>query len=168
MINLAPIARPYAKAAFETAKKANQSSTWSLMLKQLSCIVQDADMKLVLDNPQLTKTQLSDFIISCLHKITGNGSENGFSLIENFIRILAEKKRLKLLPVISKLFEQDCATESGHLFLVVTSPYEMDAMMRKNTQEKLEKQFNLICEIEYQVDPSLIGGLLVRSEKWVL
>src|SRR3990167_5056322 len=143
MTNPTSIARPYAKAAFEAAKEANQLAMWSSSLKQLSLIAQDADMQSILENPQYTKMQLTDLIISCLHPISGNGSQTDFFTVDNFIRILSEKKRLSLLPIIFELFEQDCAIESGHLFLVVTSAFEIDATQQKNTKEKLEKQFNL-------------------------
>lgn len=168
MINTTSIARPYAKAAFEAATQSNELPMWLAALKQLSLIVQDTSVKSIIKNPNYTKTQLADFLISCLHKIAGNGSENGFLSIDNFIRLLSEKKRLSLVPAIAILFEQDNASKLGYLFLDVTSAFEMNADQKENTKEKLQKQFNSKCEIEYQVDPSVIGGLLIRSKDWVL
>ncbi len=168
MTTIHSASRPYAKAAFEAAKTANQLSMWSNALKQLSLVVQDSQIKSILKNPTYTKKQLSDLLDSFLHAVSGNGSSNGFVPIENFIQLLAEKKRLAMLPEISSLFEDACAKESGCLALTVTSSFEMDALQKNNVTEKLSKQFNSKCEIEFKIDKSLLGGLLIRSNDWVL
>ena len=125
-------------------------------------------MKSALLNPTLTEKLLSDLLISFLHKASGNGSANGFALIENFIHVLAEKKRLALFPAISELFEENLAKEAGYLSLVVTSAFSMDDNQKSQTKEKLSKQLKSDLEIDYKVDASLIGGLLVRSGNWVM
>ncbi len=168
MTNLPTIARPYAKAAFSAAKSANQLPVWSQALKQLSVIVCDQQMQSILKNPHYTKNQLCDLLSSLLHKTSGNGSSNGFESIENFIKILAEKKRLTLFPDISQLFEEDLAKESGYLSLIVTSAFDMDDSQKRHTQEKLSKQLHSELKINFQVDKNLVGGLLVRSGNWVM
>ena len=66
------------------------------------------------------------------------------------------------------MFEADYAKESGYLSLIVTSAFAMDENQKNNTKEKLAKQLNSKCEIDFRVDKDLIGGLLVRSGNWVL
>lgn len=168
MTNTLSISRPYATAAFSAAKDAQQLPLWSAALKQLSAVAQDKKMQVLLKNPCYTKKQLSDLLIEILHATSGNGSAASHAAIENFIHLLAEKKRLLLLPDISHLFEADIAKESGYLSLIVTSAYEMNDAQKKETQQKLEKQFNSKCEIEFRVDEKLVGGLLVRSGNWVM
>lgn len=168
MTNILTIARPYAKAAFAAAKSANQLPLWSLTLKQLSLAVNNAHMKAALQNPACTEKLLSDVLISFLHKASGNGADNGVAPFENFIHLLAEKKRLALLPAISEIFEENLAKESGYLSLVVTSAFPMDEMQKNQTKEKLSKQLKSDLEIDYAVDTRLIGGLLVRSGNWVM
>jgi len=151
-------ARPYAKAAFETAKAANQLPEWSRALKQLALAVCDVKMQLVLKNPNYTPKQLSEILSAFTDLLP----------IQNFIKLLAEKKRLTLLPSISELFEADCAKAAGYISLTVTSAWMMDDAQRNNTTAKLSKQLNSKCEIEFKVDEKLIGGILVRSGSWVL
>lgn len=168
MTSAASIARPYANAAFLSAKESHQLPLWSQVLKNCSLAVQDSQMSTLLKNPAVTKKQLADLLIDFFHKVSGNGSTNGYLLIDNFIRVLAEKKRLVLLPNISDLFEEDLAKESGYLSLTVTSAYAMDDQQKKSVKEKLTKQLNSALVIQFQVDETVVGGLLVRSGNWVL
>lgn len=168
MANTITIARPYAKAAFLTAKTANQLTAWSQALRQLSLAVQDARMKSVLKDPSRTKDQLGDLLISFLHQTNNNQSAVHLSEIDNFIKLLSDKKRLAVLPDIAMLFEEALAKESQYLSLVVTSAFPMDDHQRAETKEKLSKQLNSDLVIEFAVDADLIGGLVVRSGNWVM
>ena len=161
-------ARPYAAAAFEAAKTANELSLWSNALKQLSLAVADIAFQSAAKNPLCTKKQLADILIGCFHTVCGDGSQNGQQEIENFIRLLANNKRLVLLPGIATLFEEAVAKESGYLSLVVTSAYEMDADQKKHTQTQLTEKLKSKLNIVFNVDKNIIGGLLVRSGNWVL
>ena len=159
MTNITTTARPYAKAAFESAKSTNQLSMWSLALKKLTLVVQDAEVSALLKNPHYTKKRMEEFFIELL---------SGEKSIHNFIRLLADKKRLPLLPTISVLFESYSAQESGYLTLAVISAFAMSEAQKNNTTEKLSKRLNSKCEIDFKVDEKLIGGLLVRSDNWVM
>ena len=161
-------ARPYAVAAFEAADASNQLSFWSQALKQLAAAVSEPQLRSLIKNPLSTKTQLSDILIGFLHAVSGNGSSKEQESLANFIRLLAEKKRLVLLPDISVLFEEAMAKKSGYLSLVVTSAFDMDDNQRNQTQEKLAKKLNSKLKIVFNVDKKIIGGLLVRSGNWVL
>jgi F-type H+-transporting ATPase subunit delta len=159
-------ARPYAVAAFEAADAANQLTLWSQALKQLAAAVSDAQLKSLIKNPLCTKTQLSDILIGFLNTVSGSGKEQ--TSLTNFIRVLAEKKRLALLPDISTLFEEALSKKSGYLSLVVTSAFDMDDNQKNQTQERLTKKLNSKLNIVFNVDKKIIGGLLVRSGNWVL
>lgn len=153
------IARPYAKAAFEAAVSEKQLPAWSQELKNLSLAASDARTQSVLKNPNYTKKQLADLLIS-LAPIS--------SSIQNFIFVLAEKNRLSLLPAISMLFEEMYAKQLGHLALTVTSAFAMNDEQKAGVKQKLSKQFNSECDIEFKIDQSIMGGLLIRSNNWVL
>ena len=68
-MNMTSVARPYAKAAFEVAKKSNQLAMWSLALKQLSLAAQNSEAKNALKDPRYTKQQLSDLFISSTSRL---------------------------------------------------------------------------------------------------
>lgn len=168
MTTATSIARPYANAAFSAAKESRQLPLWSQALKNFSLAVQDSQMSALLKNPFTTKKQLADLFIDFLHKVSGDGLMNSYLPIDNFIRVLAEKKRLALLPNISDLFEESVAKESGYVSLTVTSAYTMDAQQQASVKEKLSQQLKSALVVRFQVDETVMGGLLVRSGNWVL
>ncbi|MCX7121918.1 MAG: F0F1 ATP synthase subunit delta [Gammaproteobacteria bacterium] len=152
------LSRPYAKAAFSIAKSENQLVLWSEVLKNLTIAVSDKNMAAAIKNPSITKERLCEL----LSVFTAKQS------MANFVRLLADKKRLNLLPTIFELFEEDTAKESGYISLLVTSAFPMDDLQRDNVTEKLSKQLNSALKIDFNVNESLIGGLLIRSGSWVL
>ena len=158
MADALSVARPYAKAAFSAAKEGNQLSQWSYALKQLSVASQEKEMQALLKNPGVSKEK-------CCELLSVFANEKP---LYNFLQLLAEKKRLPLLPDVSILFETMLAKESGYLALTVTSAFEMNLSLQADVQKKLEKQFNSATKIEFKVDPTLIGGLFVRSDTWVM
>lgn len=158
MADALSIARPYAKAAFSVAKKADQLVQWSFVLKELAIAVKTPEMQVILKNPSVDASQRCAIL-------------NAFSdkkEMHHFLALLAENKRLILLPDVSILFERMLAKESGYLALTVTSAFEMDVAAQKQTEVTLAKQFKSDVKIEFKVDPSLIGGMLVRSGNWVM
>lgn len=158
MADLLSIARPYAKAAFEVAKEYKQMDQWSLALRQLSFASQEKEMQLLLKNPNIGNEKCCEILSVFATEKT----------LLHFLKVLAENDRLALLPEVSTLFEAMLAKASGFLALTITSAFEMDEAQEKQTEEKLAKQFHSKIRAEFKVDPSIIGGLLVRSEDWVM
>ena len=168
MTDTLSLARPYANAVFDVAKSAHQLPSWSLVLQKLSSIIVDGEMQQLLKNPNVTKKQLSELLMGVLNALNGKDAIDNHNEIENFIKVLAEKKRLNLLPFIAELFEESCAKESGYISLTVTSAFLMDDLQRENAIKKLSQQLNSELKINFFVDEDLIGGLLIRSGNWVL
>lgn len=167
MTSATTLSRPYAAAVFEIAKSANQLSHWADVLKQLSLITQEKQMQSLLKNPAVTTKQMSEIVLDILHVMDSHTIKNNVAM-ENFIKILSEKKRLNLLPSIAALFEADYAKELGYLSLTVTSAFALHDAQRKAITEKLSKKLNTEIKIIFLVDEKLIGGLLIRSDTWIL
>src|SRR5690606_30601311 len=92
------LARPYANAAFEVAAADNALAQWSQMLKTLAAVTSQAKISALLKNPALTAEKQSEALLSiCGDDVSGKGS--------NMVRLLAENRRLALLPQISELFD---------------------------------------------------------------
>jgi F-type H+-transporting ATPase subunit delta len=99
------IARPYAEAAFRFAQEKGAQSAWSQRLARMALIAQDEEMAQVMSNPQLSVEQVANLFISL--------SEDSDPVFGNFIRTLAENRRLVLLPEIFRLFELAKSQEEG-------------------------------------------------------
>lgn len=150
------IARPYAQAVFELAHEEGNLGAWSDMLKLISMVIADAQMQQVLENPKLDTA----FQISFIHEVCGdNLSDAG----RNFVKVLAEARRLAQAPAISRLFEQHRLVEEGVVDVEVISAYPLDDQERNRIAGAMEKRFGKKVNISTRIDKSLIGGSIIRA-----
>ena len=150
------IARPYAQAVFETASEESKLNEWSEMLGLLDSIVSDAQMQAVLSNPKLDAAALTDFVLG----VSGDSlNETG----SNLVKVLADARRLAILPEINNLFEQLKAEAEGVIEVTVTSAYELVADQQAAISEAMAKRLGRKVEITSDIDDSLIGGVVIRA-----
>lgn len=147
------IARPYADAAFKLAKESGAQGTWSQRLQRLALIAQDGDMAQVMGNPRLSAEQIAELFISL--------SDDNDPILANFVRTLAENRRLALLPEISRLFDLARSQEEGVQEAVVYSAFPIDDAQVAALLQQLEPRFGTRLTARVEVDASLIGGVRV-------
>jgi F-type H+-transporting ATPase subunit delta len=155
------IARPYAQAAFECASEQRALQEWSEQLALLSAIVVDPKMVGLIDNPELTEAQQAGLLISI-------GADHLNGKCDNFIRLLAENQRLKLLPEIAALFERQRREAEGtlqaELITALPATEEQQARIIEGLKQRLGKKIELACS----TDPSLLGGGIIRAGDLVI
>ena len=150
------IARPYARAAFARAQADGRLGSWSEALARAAVVVSDARVRALFGSPQVTASQLADFVSD----IAGSElDQNG----RNFIAQLAENKRLPFLPEISQLFDLLKADAERVVEVNITSAAPMGPDEQGKLTAALEKRFNRKVQIHATVDESLIGGAVVRA-----
>ena len=147
------IARPYAEAAYRLAKESGAQGLWSQRLQRLALIAQDKEMTEVMTNPRLSTEQVAELFISL--------SADSDAILANFVRTLAENRRLALLPEISRLFELAKSQEEGVQEAVVYSAFPIDDAQVAALLQQLEPSFGTRLTARVEVDPSLIGGVRV-------
>ena len=161
MAELITLARPYAKAAFEDACAQNTLSNWSTMLQWAGAVVSDARVTVALDKPELTTEKKANIVIDiCEGKLNEHG--------KNFVHILAENKRLSLLPEIACLFEHLKAEQEKTLDVEVVSARAWDAQQTNTLSESLRKRFDRNIELNCVVDEKLLGGIVIRAGDTVI
>ena len=147
------IARPYADAAFMLAKESGAQGIWSQRLQRLALIAQDGDMAQVMSNPRLSVEQVAELFISL--------SDDKDPVLANYVRTLAENRRLTLLPEISRLFELARSQEEGVQEAVVYSAFPIDETQVAALLQQLEPRFGTRLTARVEIDASLIGGVRV-------
>ncbi len=155
------IARPYARAAFQEASLENRLSQWSDSLKVAAAVVRDARVENLLGNPQVTPQQLAQLVIDIAGPSLG---EHG----ANFVRTLAENRRLAYLPEISAQFESLKDDAQGLADVTVISAATLDGPQAAKLAAALEKRLKRTVRLHTEVDPALIGGAIVRSGDLVI
>ncbi|XP_026465081.1 ATP synthase subunit O, mitochondrial-like [Ctenocephalides felis] len=84
--------------------------------------------------------------------------------IANFLEIVAENNRLKHLKLMVNQFDELMKSVRGEVVVRVTSAINLDEEQTANLQETLEKflAFGDKPQMELVVDPSIIGGLIIK------
>ncbi len=150
------IARPYAEAAFSVAKAAGTVDAWADGLSTLGAIVEDPQLAAQIGNPNATSEQLRDLVFAA----AGEGlSEH----LQNLVRLLAQNKRLIVLPDIARLFAQMKTVHDGLRHIQVTSAFPVDDAERGELAARLKAHFGADVDLTVEEDASLIGGIKVRA-----
>jgi F-type H+-transporting ATPase subunit delta len=155
------IARPYAKAAFQYAREHKSFAQWSDALATASAIVTDAQVGKLLSSPHVTPDQLVELIAGVAgQSLDANG--------KNFLNTLAQNRRLGLLPEIAAMYEQLRAEIEQVADVDVVSATQLTDAQRDRLTGVLKKRLQREIRLHVSVDPSLIGGAVVRSGDLVI
>jgi F-type H+-transporting ATPase subunit delta len=155
------IARPYAKAAFDYAAESKQFARWSELLAVASAVVADERVAALLSNPRVKPADLVDVIAGVAGpKLDANG--------KNFLDTLATNRRLGFLPEIAAMYESLRAEIEKIADVEVISAVELNEAQRDRLTAVLKKRLQREIRLHVSVDPSLIGGAIVRSGDLVI
>ncbi|MBI2381836.1 MAG: F0F1 ATP synthase subunit delta [Gammaproteobacteria bacterium] len=161
MAELTTIARPYAKAAFEHALAGNALTQWSGMLQLAAVIAADSGVQALLGNPRISSSQLAELF----HDVGGASfDEHG----KNFLSLLADNNRLNAISEIVALFEVMKAEHEKSVDVRVTAAAELNADLKAKLAAKLEAKLARKVNLSYDINPSLLGGLIIRAGDMVI
>ena len=82
--------------------------------------------------------------------------------------MLAENKRLSLVPAISELFENLKAQQEKFSDVQVLSAFDLNSSVESALAEKLKTVLLTDVSLKTVVDQSLIGGVVVRAGDTVI
>jgi F-type H+-transporting ATPase subunit delta len=154
-------ARPYALAAFKQAKEEGDPARWSDMMALLQQVTGHPDVAALIVSPRLKSAQVADFIIDvCGDHLSDTG--------RNFVRVLAESRRLGLIRDIVAGFEAERAREERRSDVTVTSAFELSEAERNDINVAMTRRLGTKVDITVTVDPALIGGVIIRSGDMVI
>ena len=155
------IARPYARAAFEEARKNGGLAPWSDALQAAALVVRDPRVATLLGDPRVTPAELAQLVDEIAAVPLG---EQG----ANFVRTLADNHRLGYLPEIAELFGTFKDDAEGVADVSVTSAAALDDAQRARIAAALERRLRRKVRLHCQIDPALIGGAILRSGDLVI
>ena len=115
----------------------------------------------ILAKPGLSEQRKAELFIDCFEEPLPEA-------LKNFLFILSEQKRLILLPDISVLFKHYRADLERTVKLQVNTALALTEEQQKKLVEALTHKLERKIDLETSVDPSLIGGLVIRSGDMVI
>ncbi|MDN5782870.1 MAG: F0F1 ATP synthase subunit delta [Luteimonas sp.] len=147
------LARPYARAAFSIARDGGKFADWSGALAFAARVAADPQVAGLLGNPSLANAD-------AVALLSPEGAEPVFG---DFLALLADNRRLVLLPEIAGLYEDLRAEAERVVKARVTSAAELSAGEFDSIKAALKKRFGREVEVESAIDASLIGGAVIDA-----
>jgi len=157
----ATIARPYAKAAFQVARDSRELAAWSHAFRLAAGMVADARVAGALTSPKLSDESFVTFF-------EGLGGEAVDAQWKNFVRALAENKRLDVLPDIASQYEILRADFENEVDVQVTSAVPLGEDHLAKLAAALKRRLKREVRINAALDASLLGGAVIRAGDLVI
>lgn len=86
----------------------------------------------------------------------------GGKIIRNFLYVIADHRRTHIVPEIVAAFEDVVRQRQGIAEAEVSSAFELSAAQKKRLSQTLERVTGKKIEARFTLDPSLLGGAVVR------
>ena len=147
------VARPYAEAAFQLAKSAGALAAWQSALERMAAAAADTRMLECIADPRVNSATLSELFVG----VSGNLSDEQ----RNFASVLADNRRLTVLPEISVLFQELKNTQEGTRDAVVSSAFPLNDAQLANLVADLERKLGCKVKATVELAPELIGGVRI-------
>lgn len=151
------IARPYATALYDLALEQGQVEAVESDLVALSGVIaESADFTRFLRSPVIPGDDKAVAMDAILAR-SGIGAT-----VANFIRVVARNGRLFALPTVIASFRLLAAKARGEVAAEVTSASPLSREQIASLAETLKQKIGKTVTLQEHVDPSLIGGLIVK------
>lgn len=163
MTEFATIARPYAKALFSLATEKNQVDNWLSHLAELAWLMQQSTVVDFLNQADKSYATQADDLLNLLSKSSVSKE------FKNFVYVVAQEKRLVVLPEIYVQYENLVLADSSTKEAVIYTAYKIGSEgQRAKIISDLEQHFNTRLKASFKIAPDLIGGLKVEVGDQVL
>ena len=155
------IAEVYARSLFEVAKEHDVLERVHDELGEFAeALADDRTLQVFLFSPYFSSQEKREGV----RKVVSDADER----IVNFLELLAERHRMPALFRIRREFDALWAEENQLLPVTVTSAVELDEGLIREIGERIQAQTGRKVELSSNVDPDVLGGLMVRVGNMVL
>ena len=155
--SVAGLAERYAAALFDLADERKALDAVATDLTGLRRLIDEsADLRRMIRSPVLQR----DAQARAIGAVADRAGLN--RLTHNFLGLLARNRRLFALPEMIQGFLQILAERRGEVTAQVTAAQDLSDTQRRAVDERLRKAVGSKVAIDFRVDPSLLGGLVVK------
>ncbi|HEV7678773.1 MAG TPA: F0F1 ATP synthase subunit delta [Candidatus Dormibacteraeota bacterium] len=148
------IARRYADAYFALAKQAKDIPAWRTALETVAAILGDPKVLRTLGDPRFTQRDRAQLVVDLLKDVPAPA--------RNLARLLAERGRVAVLPLVLQRYEQLADREAGVLRAEVLTALPVSASLEKTISRQLAEKLGGEVQTTVRQDPSILGGLVIR------
>ncbi len=151
------LAQRYAKALFELADEARSLDAVAGDLKTIRALLADsADLVRLVRSPLIGRDAQARALDAVLAKA-------GISdLVRRFVGVVARNRRLFALDGMAESFLAELARRRGEMTAEVVSAHPLSEAQTVKLSDELKRALGARVDVALSVDPSLLGGLIVR------
>jgi F-type H+-transporting ATPase subunit delta len=159
----AEVVEPYADALMSLARAHNLTERFGQDLRSLLELLEGSqELQAFLANPLIAAGDKQ----AVLQRIAGDSTH---SYLQNFLRLLADKKRLMFAAGIARRYLALLRELNQTALAQVTAAAELSESQRQQVTERVKAMTGARdVELELSYDPELIGGVIVQVGSQVL
>lgn len=151
------IAARYATALFDLSKEEKGLKALEGDIDALdAALTGSADLRSLISSPLVSRDDQGRAIAAIATKMGLSG------IVSNTLALMAQKRRLFVLPQLIADVRARIATEKGEMTAEVTSATKLSAAQAKTLAATLKASVGKDVKLKTAVDESLIGGLIVK------
>jgi F-type H+-transporting ATPase subunit delta len=147
-------AKRYSQAIFEIAKEKNTLNKWSEDLSRIVSLSQNPEFVAVIDNPR--------FSFDDKFKLVSNQLKSSDPLVLNMVKLLISRGNFGLVSEIYSEYNGLLDSYHGMEKAEVTTAVELEDKEKVALVERLESLTGKKINLTVKVDPTIIGGIIVR------
>ena len=155
MIELTPLARPYAKAVFASALDTESIDEIKEELKTMALVSSTTEVKSLIEDPTLSNNEILNSLKSLLD---GSISKTSQSLLN----VLAENNRFNLLEAIFEIYKEIVAKHKEQKSVEVFVATEPSNDTEETIKTRLVSTYGEGTNVEFKIDPNIMGGLSIK------
>jgi F-type H+-transporting ATPase subunit delta len=144
----------YAAAVLAIARDEGTLDSWAAAVRALGELTEQPAFIAALQGDGMTDEKFQAIVRRVLPEVTPKQL--------NLFRLLRRKSRLGLGTSIASFFQDLLDEERGVARATVTTAVDLDADRRAQLEQRLSAQTGKTVTVETRVDPSILGGVVVR------
>lgn len=153
----------YATALLDLAEKDKALDKVEQDLGELRSMIESSgDLQKFIRNPLISKQAQNDTILALSKKAKFQ------TLTENFLCVLVANKRLNILDDVLSAVKESIAKRRGEKFASVTVAQDLTDKQIDDLKKSLEKSAGSAVSIEINVDPAILGGMIVTMDSTMI
>ncbi len=147
----------YATALYELADEQKLLDPVAEDLRALRRLIDESpDLKRLIRSPVLTRSDQGKAIAALAERAQFQ------PLVKNILGLMAKNRRLFVLPAVIDAYLTELASRRGEVTAHVIAAQELTEAQRQALDERLRRAVGSKVAMELRVDPSLLGGLIVK------
>ncbi len=150
------IAAAYAEALYDLGERHEAHDAYAAGLQELVALIErEPEVRLFLESPTIEATERKAVLERALHGRVP-------LLLLNFLLVVLDKRRQRLLPEISREYLTLLDRRAGRVHVQVTLAREPDERTEEDLRAELSRVLGSTVVPHVRVDPRILGGLVVR------